>query len=228
MGLLSKKTDSTGDKVNKSWYADRYESMSVQRNMLFFISLMALVATVIAVIFISKVTLSKTIEPLVVEVEEKSGFTNIVNPHDDDKWTTSKSVNTYFLVEYLRARETYSVASYVRNYNTVVRLMSSSSVYRDFKKVLNNSQTNPVLEYGANNSTGIKIRSMQFLKNTPEESRAQIRFSVIEEGGKKKQYNKIVSLVWSYIEMDLNFEDRTVNPLGFQVKAYSISDDTGG
>ncbi|MCH9754177.1 MAG: type IV secretion system protein [Alphaproteobacteria bacterium] len=227
MGLLSKKKHSVADKTNKSWYADRYESISVQRNMLFFISLIALIATIIAVIFISKVTLSKTIEPLVVEVEDKSGFTNIVNPNEDEKWTTSKSINVFFLVEYLRARESYSVASYVQNYNTVVRLMSSAEVYNQFKNVLNNTDTNPVIKYGANNSTTIKIRSMQFLESTPEESSAQIRFSIIEEGNQKKQYNKIVSIVWSYIQMDLNFEDRTINPLGFQVKAYSISNDVG-
>lgn len=228
MGLPSEKKDSTGHKVNQSWYADRYESMSVQRNMLFFISLVALITTIISVIFISEVTLSKTIEPLVVEVEDKSGFTNIVNPHEDEKWTIDKSVNTYFIVEYLRARETYNVASYVRNYNTVVRLMSSASVYNDFKNILNDPNTNPVIEYGANNSTSIQIRSIQFLKSTPEESNAEIRFSIVEAGGKKRHLNKIVSIVWSYIEMDLNFDDRTVNPLGFQVKAYSISDDVGG
>ena len=41
----------------------------------------------------------------------------------------------------------------------------------------------------------------------------------------KKVYNKIVSLIWSYVEMNLNFDDRTINPLGFQIKSYSIAND---
>jgi len=213
--------------AERNWYVDRYESITVQRNMLFLISIVALVATVIAVIFVSKVTLSKKVIPFVVEVEDKTGFTNIVNPYDSEKWTTDQAVNTYFLVNYLRARETYNVASYIYDYNTVVRLMSSSGVYSAFKESLSDANSNPVLLYGANNSTALKIRSIQFLKVTPEESSAQIRFAVIEQSGGKQVYNKIVSVVWSYVNMSLNFDDRVVNPLGFQIKAYSISSDLG-
>ena len=55
----------------------------------------------------------------------------------------------------------------------------------------------------------------------------QIRFSIIEQSGSKMTYNKIVSLMWSYVSMNLNFDDRLVNPLGFQVTSYSISNDLG-
>lgn len=225
MGLFSKDKGAESKDANQSWYADRYQSIAVQRNMLFFISIAALVVTVISVVFISKVTLSKTVEPLVVQVDDKTGMTNIVNPKTDERWSTDKSINTYFLVNYIRARETYNVASYAHNYNVVTRLMSSSIVYNQFKKTLNDPKTNPIILYGAQNSTTLKIRSIQFLKVSPTENKAQIRFALIEEGGSKRVKNKIVSLDWSYVEMSLNFDDRTINPLGFQVKAYSISDD---
>jgi len=208
-----------------NWYADRYETIAVQRNMLFFISVVALVVTVISIIFVSKLTLSKRVVPLVVEIEDKTGFTNFVNPNEDQKWTTDQAVNTYFLVRYLRARETYNVGSYLYDYNTVVRLLSSPQVYRDFRDTLNDSKTNPVLVYGASNSTTLKIRSVQFLKISPSESNAQIRFAITEQGGARQTYYKIVSIVWSYIGMNLDFEDRTVNPLGFQVLSYAISND---
>jgi type IV secretion system protein VirB8 len=227
MGLFSKGKDSDNNGANQNWYADRYQSIAVQRNMLFFLSITALVATVISVIFISKVTLSKTIEPLVVQVEDNTGFTTLVNPRLDERWTTDKSINTYFLVNYLRARETYNISSYAHNYNIVTRLMSSSGVYSQFKSSLNNPSTNPISIYGANNSTNLKIRSVQFLKISPTDNKAQIRFSIVEQGGTRKVQNKIVALDWSYVELNLSFEDRTVNPLGFQVKAYSISDDVG-
>jgi len=210
-----------------NWYADRYESVAVQRNMLFFISIVALLVTVISVIFISKISLSKKIVPLVVEVEDKTGFTNFVNPDENQQWTTDKAMNTYFLVNYIRARETYNVASYLYDYNTVVRLMSSPSVYRDFKSSLEDASGNPVLIYGANNSTELKIRSIQFLKISSSQSNAQIRFAITEQQGNKNTYNKIVSIVWSYVAMNLDFDDRNVNPLGFQVLSYAISNDLG-
>ena len=220
-----KKVPNEGQTAERNWYADRYETIAVQRNMLFLISVIALITTVVAVVFVSKVTLSKTVIPLVVEVEDSTGFTNIVNPIENERWTTDRSVNTYFLVNYLKSRETYNVASYAYEYNTVVRLMSSSSVYHEFTEAINTVGMNPIQNYGATNSTILKIRSMQFFKTSPSDSTAQIRFAVIEQYGQRRVYNKIVSIAWSYVEMNLNFDDRTINPLGFQVKSYTISND---
>jgi type IV secretory pathway component VirB8 len=48
---------------------------------------------------------------------------------------------------------------------------------------------------------------------------------VVEAFGNKSQHNKIVSILWNYSRMQMNFDERMVNPLGFQVKFYAVSDD---
>ena len=210
---------------SKSWYADRYESVVVQRNLFFFLCLLCVGAVVIAVFLIGRLSLSKSIDPMVIEVEETTGMVNLVNPLEDRRWTVNKTIDQYFLVNYLRARETYDIASYLYNYNTFVRLMSSYSVYGDFKSTINDPSLSPIVKYAATNSTILKIRSIQFLPSTAGGSAAQIRFSIIEQGGAKQVHNKIVSILWNYVKMDLTFEDRMINPLGFQVQSYSIAND---
>lgn len=212
--------------LSRDWYYDRYEGLIVQRNILFVFAILAIIASMVSVFYVSKVTMSKNIEAMVIEVEDKSGITNIVNPATDNSWTANKVMAEYFLTMYLRARETYNVVNFTYNYNTAVRLLSTMQVYTQFKEYINNPSVNPVTKYANNNSTILQIRSIQHLENSPNgDHNAQIRFSVIETAGNKNQYNKIVSILWNYTTMQMNYDDRMVNPLGFQVKFYSVADD---
>lgn len=209
-----------------NWYQDRYQQLSVQRNLFFFIAVLCIAFIGIDIVVIGAVISKKKIEPLVITVDEASGMTTLVNPIKDKSWGISEAVNNYFLISYLRARESYNVASYLYNYNTVVRLLSSPNVYREFKNFINDPANSPVLKYSSNNTTRIEIRSILMLKSSPGGGQnAQIRFSVVEEQGGRQKINKIASIIWDYVEMDLNFDEKTVNPLGFQVQFYTVSDD---
>lgn len=224
----SKDTAAPADTTAKTpnWYQDRYQQLSVQRNLFFFITILCIAFIGIDVIVIGGVISKKKIEPLVITVDEASGMTTLVNPIQNKSWGISEAVNNYFLITYLRARESYNVASYLYNYNTVVRLLSSSNVYREFKNFINDPGNSPVLRYSSTNTTRIEIRSILMLKSSPGGGQnAQVRFSVVEDQGSRQKINKIASIIWDYVEMDLNFDEKTVNPLGFQVQFYTVSDD---
>ncbi len=236
MPLLSNITKKDSDKaveVNsqggtvsdaRNWYSDRYETLIVQRNVLFLISLIAVIATIFASFVVLRVTMNKEIIPMLVEVEDKTGFTNIVNPEDSQIWTSDKALNEYFLMKYMEARETYNIASYLYNYDTVVRVMSTSQVYNQFKSSISGS-SNPAARYGASNSTSLQIRSIQYLPSSSNgDKNVQVRFTIVERQG-GKYYNKIVSILYNFVQMQLTMDERMVNPLGFQVKSYAVADD---
>ncbi|MEQ9115932.1 MAG: type IV secretion system protein [Rickettsiales bacterium] len=208
----------------RNWYSDRYESLVVQRNTLFLVSLVAIIATVVSSFVVLTVSTTKEIIPMLVEVEENTGFTNIVDPKTNETWTQDKALNEYFLMKYLEARETYNVASYMYNYNTVVRVLSTSQVYSDFKKQIS-GRNSPIAKYGSNMSTKIKVRSVQYLPDRESgDKNVQIRFQVAESSG-GKFYNKIVTILYNFTKLQLTFDDRMVNPLGFQIKSYAVADD---
>jgi len=210
----------------RGWYEDRYQSLIVQRNLFFLLTALCIIFITISVVVLKGIVSQKRIEPMVIEVEDSSGIISLVNPNLNRDWTASKTINQYFLIKYLRARETYNAASYLYDYNTIVRLLSSSTVYRQFNETINNPSLSPISKYGANNTTELEIRSILFLKNPSGSGQtAQIRFTVTEKQGSKLKYNKILSIVWDYIEMHLNFDDMMINPLGFQVQFYTVTDD---
>lgn len=218
---VNKKTSVTDA---RNWYSDRYESLVVQRNILFLISLVAIIATLFATFVVLRVTISKKIIPMLVEVEDKTGFTNIVDPQNKQIWTSDKALNEYFLIKYLDARETYNYASYIYNYNTVVRLLSNSQVYNQFQNSISGSNS-PVSRYGSNTSTYLKIRSLQYLPSDSSGNKnVQVRFSVVENPG-GRYYNKIVSILYNFVQLQLTFKERMVNPLGFQIISYAVADD---
>ena len=213
-------------KNTKGWYEDRYQSLIVQRNLFFLITALCIIFITLGVVVIGGVISKKRIEPMVVEVEESTGITTVVNPTLNQNWSVSEVINKYFLTMYLRSRETYNLASYLYNYNTVVRLLSSSNEYRKFKQIINDPSTSPISKYGSNNTTKLEIRNILFLQDNPGGAQTvQIRFTIVENQGSKRRMNKIASIIWDYVEMNLNFDDMMVNPLGFQVQFYSVSDD---
>lgn len=204
-----------------SWYEDRYQSLVVQRNLFFVIIIACVCVIIVSVLMIGVLSEKKTIEPMVIEIEDKSGITNIVNPDSDRRWTVDEALNKYFLMTYLKARETYDVASYDYNFNTVVRLLSSSRVYNQFKEEI--AASNPVARYGATITTKLSVRSILFLPNKVAGQSAQIRFIVESSNGQSSA--KIAQVIWNYVDLGLGFKERMVNPIGFQIQSYSIADD---
>ncbi len=51
----------------KSWYANRYQMIVVQRNILLIFTLASMIAVTVAVIFVRNIMASKSLEPYVIE-----------------------------------------------------------------------------------------------------------------------------------------------------------------
>ena len=143
---------------SKTWYEDRYQSLLIQRNLFFIIIVICIALIVISVVMVGVISNKREVQPMVIQVEDTTGITNIVNPDTNKEWTVNETMNKYFIYKYITARETYNVSTYEYNYNTVVRLMSSSQVYNDFATILSSPNTSPVVKYGANTSTTLAIR----------------------------------------------------------------------
>lgn len=209
---------------SKNWYKDRYQHVLVQRKLLTVITLLSLVSTLATVFVIARLTPLKTIEPFVIQVDQKSGITQTVNPLTVKELTANEAVNNFFIVQYIRSRETYSITDLARNYN-IVRVMSESGrVYPEFVRMAdpNNPQSNAA-RMGSTGVRTVKFKSITYLN--PQLVQARV---LIEERGPNigyLQYHKIVLLAFEYIKMNLTIEERYINPLGFRVTDYRVDED---
>ena len=219
---MAKTTKDSTD--NKNWYRDRYQYVLVQRKILVLITSLSLVASLVTVVVIAQLTPLKTVEPFVIQVDQKTGITQTVNQITVKEITANEAVNNFFIVQYIRARENYINADLTRNYN-IVRLMSESNkVYGEFVRDANpNNPKSNAARLGVTGTRNVKFKSISYLNPTTIQARV-----LIEEKSENNlaQQNLIILLTFSYVNMALSLEERYVNPLGFIVTDYRVDEDT--
>jgi type IV secretion system protein VirB8 len=207
---------------DKNWYKDRYQYVIVQRKLLSVITVMSLVCTLATVIVISQLTPLKSIEPYVIQVDQRSGITQTVDPLTVKELTANEAVNNYFILQYIRSRETYNINALAQNYN-LVRIMSESRrVYSQFVAEAdpNNPRSNAARLSNVGERT-IKIKSITYLN--PQ--LVQVRVLIEESGAVPQSLHKIILIAFEYVKMSLTIEERYLNPLGFRVTDYRMDED---
>lgn len=223
----NKKNEFRGDK--KNWYSDRFQTVVVQRNLLALVTLLSLLCSIAATFSISQLVPLKSVEPFVIQIDQKSGVTQVVDPLKVQDLTTRESVNQYFIVQYIRSRESF-LGTLERNYYNynVVRVLSDPRIFAAYQQeiILSNPES-PGARLGASGSREVHIGSIKYLdSNKEDERRYLVKIQVTEHGnGPAKVLQKLILIGFKYTELDLTTEDRYVNPIGFRVLSYRVDED---
>lgn len=213
------------DTFDKHWYKDRYQYVLVQRRVLAVITVAALVCTLMAIVVIVMLIPQKTIEPYVIQVDQRSGITQYVDPVSAKQLTANEAVKNYFIVNYIRARDGYRATDLLKQYE-LVRLMSEPKVvYKQFEAQANaNNSDSNIARLGSVGSREVLIKSISYLEPTV----AQVRV-VIEERADginiSSRRHKIILVRFKFAELPLTTSQRYVNPLGFIVLDYRVDED---
>ena len=223
MSVLSKQTFKD-EPIVAEWYQDLYQSVKISRNRWFLIGVIALTLTGIEGLALVFLTPLKTVEPYVLQVDNKSGITTVLKPLRDNQenvLTQEEAVTKSFIVKYVIARETYDPQDLNRNYD-LVRLMSSGDEAGKFNEsVANGNPQSPVERYKANTARTVKISSVSFLDQ--KKKTAQVRFMTTEvTRNETKEDYWVAILTFRYINAPMDETDRLNNPLGFQVISYRV------
>ena len=209
----------------KSWFQDKYQFVLVQRNILAVLTVLSLLASVISVYTVKKLAPLKSVEPFIIQIEEKTGITQLVEPLDKSKISSTESLDNYFLWAYVRARETYHPADQRENWD-ITRIMSSPDIFAEY--LLDISPNNPKSAAAVLAGAGTRVLSDPTITylNDPERKVAQVRF-LVEETFKdvKTRYPKIATIEYAYYDLDLKRGERLINPLGFQVLSYRLDEE---
>lgn len=208
----------------KSWYSNRYQLVVIQRNILSLFALFAMVAVAISIIFVKQVTTKKSLEPFVIEIEDKTGIPVVVDQLKESNFTADMSLKRYFLFSFIEAVEGYNPATYREDYNKAI-LFSAPNVFKQFRyRISKNSEKSPVSKLGKKGMLVVRLKSIQFLNpNT-----AQVRINIQAKGrtsGFQKSRDMIAYVEFKFANLNLTAKERFVNPIGFQVVKYSIDDE---
>jgi type IV secretion system protein VirB8 len=215
MSDIDKQNKKTKLKI-KSWYSNRYQIVVVQRNILLLFTLVSMFSVAVAVIFVKNIMSSKSLEPYVIEVEQKSGIATVVDQLTSQNFTGDQMIRRYFINEFVRAASGYDPRTYKLDAEKV-RLFSVPAIYSDFRNRVN------ARALGAESRIEVRIKSIQFTDGNT----AQIRtVRQIVTGSEPKTVDEVVTMGFYFSpEINLSMEERLINPLGFQVNKYLITEE---
>lgn len=205
----------------RNWYEERYDSIIVQRNILFMLLLIFVILSIISIISVAVVINSKRFDPFVIQIDETTGMAKIVNPTSSQMLEGNDSLARYFIKKYVIARETYNPVDFDTQAKQIVRLFSSSSIFFTYLGYLKNQDVNPGVIYGQKNTTFLTVKSWSKL----DARKYMLRFSISETSENRRVFNKLAIIDFNYIAMDLTETERDINPIGFQVQGYRVDDD---
>ena len=170
----------------------------------------------VAVIFVKNIMSSKSLEPYVIEVEEKTGIATVVNQMTSQNFTGDQVIRKYFINKFIHSASGYDPKTYKADVDQV-RLFSTPSIYSDYRNRVN------ARELGAESSIEVRIKSVQFIDGNT----AQIRLArQISSGTGIVTKDEIITMNFYFApEMNLTMEERLINPLGFQVSKYQIAEE---
>ncbi|NDF13272.1 MAG: type IV secretion system protein [Proteobacteria bacterium] len=212
--MFGKKKPKNGQlEAAKNWYADRYQFVVVQRNILALITLLALAGLGVTTFAVARIAGSKTFEPFVLEIESKTGITTVVDQNTFSKFKADEAVIRYFVLKYINAREGYDVYNYSFDYGHVVRLLSSGQVYGEFVKSVGLDNPKSPIHLG-NKTRRVSLKSMTFL--TAKKVQARVLINDSREG----ELHRVITVDFEFFDLNLSLAERYINPLGFQVVNY--------
>lgn len=180
----------------------------------------------------------KTVETYLVRVDNTSGFTDVVAPVSQAK-SPERVDDEYWLSTYARFRESYNFSSNDANY-AMVKLMSYDETFEAYKAFQLSSKGYVAL-LGTNRQIRTDINNIDPLPrefpNTAKENESiktyQVRMTktVLDKNGmpdlqlKPTTWTAIVS--FDYRNPTKRSGDQWLNPRGFGVKAYSMTQEVG-
>lgn len=220
-GAVSTQSTANPIKVSRNWYEERFDKITVQRNILFVLLLILLSLSIISVIVVAIIVNSRQFDPFVIQIDESTGMAKIVNPISSEILDGNEALARYFIKRYVISRETYNPVDFDTEARKVIRLLSSSSIFWNYLGYIKNKEIDPTIVYGQKNTTFLIVKSWTKL----DTKRYMLRFSINETAGDKRVFNKLAVVDFEYVPMELTEAERDINPIGFQVKGYRVDDD---
>ncbi|MBI6746872.1 type IV secretion system protein [Pseudomonas syringae] len=185
---------------------------------------------VMSVAAVMGLTPLKTVQLGLVRVDRNSGYSDVV--WADDKGKPQEQIDDEFwLSAYTRFRESYNFSSNDANYS-MVKLMSYDETFTEYRNFQLSSKG--YLEVlGTNRQIRTDINNINFLDRKDREGTAQVRITktVLDRNGvpdpQLHPVTWVATVTYDYKNPAKKAGDQWLNPRGFGIKAYTMTQEVG-
>ncbi len=161
----------------------------------------------------------KSVDTVTLLVDRQTGYVQSLNPNSPRRVVADDALTQSYLAQYVASREGFDRSTIAHDYRKVALWSSGSARSAYLAELPATNPTSPFNQYPAGTSVVARVKSVSRLDNGV----ALVRFdsALQDRGGLLHQSQPWVAVVkYRYSDGAMSFEDRLVNPLGFQVLGY--------
>jgi len=211
-----------GNTLVRSWYQDKAFGIAMQRNILLVISIFLFFGIIAALVTIKTIVEKKAVEPYVIKVSKQDQIPVSVNIESVKNYiSANQGVLDYFLLEYIRARESYNFETYIFDYNTLVKKMSTSLVFKPFWDNVNDATNGVIANLGRLGKIDIVVKQIA-LESRNNIIVVRIAKRLIRNGDVKQISHYKIKMHYLFDTSNLTYKDIVLNPLGIKIDFYEV------
>jgi type IV secretion system protein VirB8 len=206
----------------RSWYQDKAFGITIQRNILLIIVIILFISVILSLVTIKSIVEKNAVEPYVIKVSKQEQIPVSVDIESVKKYASAnQGVLEYFLLYYIKSKESYNSETYIHDYNTVVRRMSSSSVFKTFWDEVNAQDTGIISVLGRNAKVDIIIKQLA-LEGRNNIAVVRIAKRLIQSGSVRQIRHFKIKMHYLFDTANMSYRDIVLNPLGLKVDFYEV------
>lgn len=161
--------------------------------------------------------------PYVLRVDQTTGAVDIMTAIKDQQISQNQAVDRYFVAEFIRNFEGYNYNTIQTTYDRTLA-MSDLAVQNQYKKIYSGDYARHTVLGEAGNIT-VEITSV-ILDGNDQAPVARVRFKTITTKNAQPVTNYYIATVgYKYNVKSMSDDKRLLNPLGFTVTSYTISNE---
>lgn len=162
-------------------------------------------------------------EPYILRVNQTTGNVDVVTTIKDQAVTQGEAVDKYWVAEFVRNFEDYDFNTIQSTYDRTLT-MTAPNVANSFKK-LYTGDTGRHLVLGEAGSIVSEVISV-IIDKGESANVARVRFkTTTTKGGQSYVNNYIATIGYEYDKSAISDSKRLLNPLGFKVTSYTVSNE---
>jgi type IV secretion system protein VirB8 len=203
----------------RNWAVDTRSQDATSRKVAWTVAGCAVAVALFEAVAIMLLTPLKTVQPVTLLVDRQTGYVQTIDPSRPSRIGADAALTQSLLAQYVEGREGFDRATVRADYRRVA-LWSAGTARKDYLMLM--PATNPMspfTRYPAGTTIVARVKSVSPLSD----GTALVRFDTQQQGrsGGLSVVQPWISVVhYRYASGPMSFEDRLVNPLGFQVTGY--------
>ena len=202
-----------------SWDRNREDAIRSSRRLAWIVAAVALGVALLLALALFVLMPLKRVELVTVLVDRQTGFAQAVDPLQPQRLSGDAALTQSLLAQYVIAREGFNIDTLQANYRKVALWSGETARSSYIARMQAGSPESPLSRYPRSTTVEVAVKSVSSLGPNV----GMVRFETVrrDQSGLVEPPRHYVAVIrYRFSGEPLAFEDRLVNPLGFQVLRY--------